>query len=232
MSFLKKLFTLSKSVITQAEDAIEESQGIRILEQQIRDAKQEMGNAGESRVDLLARVKLSHDKISELQERKTVLEAKVLEAMQKNIKPELLNEVAGEIAKLENTISTEQKMLATFEASRNSVENSVTLITNRIAQFEQQLDLIKATEAMQQAQQTVTSTTTGAAGNIATAAESIERIQTRQTERQARLNAAEELNKQSDGRAVDEKLAEAGVGGPSQTSAEDVLARLQKVHKP
>lgn len=232
MSFLKKIFTLGKSVISQVEDGIEESQGIRILEQQIRDAKQEMSKAGGSRVDLLARVKLSQDKIAELQERKAILEAKILEAMQKDIAPELLNEVAEEIARLENTIDTEQKVLGSLEASRTTVENSVALMTQRIAQFEQQLEVIKATEAMQRARQAVTTSTTGASDNVVTAAESLKRIRTRQAERQARLNAAEQLSKQSDGRALDDKLAEAGIGSATKTSAGDVLARLQKTQKP
>ncbi len=63
MGILKSLFTLGKSFISQAEESIEETQGVRMLEQHIRDAKAELDKAGKSRVDLLARVKLSHDKL-------------------------------------------------------------------------------------------------------------------------------------------------------------------------
>jgi phage shock protein A len=66
MGILKSLFTLGKSVLSQAEESIEEAQGVRMLEQHIRDAKGELDKAGKSRVDLLARVKLSHDKLSDL----------------------------------------------------------------------------------------------------------------------------------------------------------------------
>ena len=65
MGILKSLFTLGKSFISQAEESIEETQGVRMLEQHIRDAKTELDKAGKSRVDLLARVKLSHDKLKE-----------------------------------------------------------------------------------------------------------------------------------------------------------------------
>lgn len=42
MGILKSLFTLGKSVLSQAEESIEEAQGVRMLEQHIRDAKGEL----------------------------------------------------------------------------------------------------------------------------------------------------------------------------------------------
>ena len=223
MGILKSLFTLGKSVLSQAEESIEEAQGVRMLEQHIRDAKGELDKAGKSRVDLLARVRLSNDKLNDLRERKSSLETRVLEALSKNANPSLINEVAEEIARLENVIAAEEQVLANLEVSRDGVEKAVSATAQRIAQFEQQLEVVKATEAMQRAQQTVTTSTVGA-----TAAESLKRLQTRQAERQARLDAAAQLEKVADGRDLDEKLAEAGIGASNKSSAQDVLARLQR----
>ena len=217
MGILKSLFTLGKSFISQAEESIEETQGVRMLEQHIRDAKAELDKAGKSRVDLLARVKLSHDKLKDLRERKASLEARALEALSKNVNPSLINEVAEEIARLENLIT-----------ARDGVEKAVTATAQRIAQFEQQMEVVKATEAMQRAQQAVTTSTVGASSSVSTAAESLKRLQTRQAERQARLDAAAQLEKVADGRDLDEKLAEAGIGGSNKSNAQDVLARLQR----
>ena len=227
MGILKSLFTLGKSFISQAEESIEETQGVRMLEQHIRDAKAELDKAGKSRVDLLARVKLSHDK-KDLRERKASLEARALEALSKNVNPSLINEVAEEIARLENLITAEEQVLSNLEVSRDGVEKAVTATAQRIAQFEQQMEVVKATEAMQRAQQAVTTSTVGASSSVSTAAESLKRLQTRQAERQARLDAAAQLEKVADGRDLDEKLAEAGIGGSNKSSAQDVLARLQR----
>lgn len=205
MGILKSLFTLGKSFVAQAEEAIDEAQGVRMLEQHIRDAKAELDKAGKSRVDLLARVKLSHDKLNDLRERKASLETRALAAMSKNVDAALLNEVAEEIARLENAILAEEQVLTNLEASRDAVEKAVTATGQRIAQFEQQLEVVKATEAMQRAQQAVTTSTVGAASNVSTAAESLKRLQTRQAERQARLDAAAQLEKVADGRDLDEK---------------------------
>ncbi len=211
MGILKSLFTLGKSFVAQAEEAIDEAQGVRMLEQHIRDAKAELDKAGKSRVDLLARVKLSHDKLNDLRARKVSLETRALAAMSKNVDAALLNEVAEEIARLENAILAEEQVLTNLEASRDAVEKAVTATGQRIAQFEQQLEVVKATEAMQRAQQAVTTSTVGAASNVSTAAESLKRLQTRQAERQARLDAAAQLEKVADGRDLDEKLAQQAV---------------------
>lgn len=144
---------------------------------------------------------------------------RALEALSKNINPSLINEVAEEIARLENLINAEEQVLANLEISRDGVEKAVSATALRISQFEQQLEVVKATEAMQRAQQAVTSSTMGASSNVSTAAESLKRLQVRRAERQARLDAAAELEKVADGRDLDEKLAEAGIGGANKSSA-------------
>lgn len=227
MGILKNLFTLGKSLLNQADEAIEEAQGVRMLEQHIRDAKAELDKAGKSRVDLLARVKLSNDKLSELRERKQYLESRAIEGMSKNIDAALLNEVAEEIARLENTITREAQVLDSLETSRNNIEKAVAITSQPINQFEQQLEVVKATEAMQRAQQAVTTSTVGATSNVTTAAESLKRLQTRQAERQAKLDAVAQLEKVADGRELEEKLAQAGVGTTGTSSAQAVLERLK-----
>lgn len=228
MGILKSLFTLGKSMVSQAEASLEEAQGVRMLEQHIRDAKNELDKAGKSRVDLLARVKLSNDKLKDLRERQSSLEKRALEALNQNVDAALVNDVAEEIARLENLITAEERVLANLEASREGVEKAVTATAQRISQFEQQLEVVKATEAMQRAQQAVTTSTLGATTNVSTAADSLKRIQTRQAERQACLDAAAQLEKVTDGCDLDERLAAVGIGGTNKRSAQDVLARLKQ----
>ena len=152
--------------------------------------------------------------------------------MSKNIDAALLNEVAEEIARLENTITREAQVLESLETSRNNIEKAVAITSQRINQFEQQLEVVKATEAMQRAQQAVTTSTIGATSNVTTAAESLKRLQTRQAERQARLDAAAQLEKVADGRELEEKLAQAGVGTTGTSSAQAVLERLKLTQAP
>ncbi len=137
----------------------------------------------------------------------------------------MINEVAEEIARLENLITAEEQVLSNLEVSRDGVEKAVTATAQRIAQFEQQMEVVKATEAMQRAQQAVTTSTVGASSSVSTAAESLKRLQTRQAERQARPDAAAQLEKVADGRDLDEKLAEAGIGGSNKSSAPGCISK-------
>lgn len=186
MGILKVYLRWGNRLSPVRKSPLKKPSGVRMLEQHIRDAKAELDKAGKSRVDLLARVKLSHDKLKDLRERKASLEARALEALSKNVNPSLINEVAEEIARLENLITAEEQVLSNLEVSRDGVEKAVTATAQRIAQFEQQMEVVKATEAMQRAQQAVTTSTVGASSSVSTAAESLKRLQTRQAERQAR----------------------------------------------
>lgn len=66
----------------------------------------------------------------------------------KNVNPPLINEVAEEIARLENLITVEEQVLSNLEVSRDGVEKAVTATAQRIAQFTA-MEVVKATEAMQ-----------------------------------------------------------------------------------
>ncbi len=70
-------------------------------------------------------MKLSHDKLKDLRERKASLEARALEALSKNVNPSLINEVAEEIARLENLITAEEQVLSNLEVSRDGVEKQL-----------------------------------------------------------------------------------------------------------
>ena len=84
--------------------------------------------------------------------------------------------MSEEIARLENLITAEEQVLSNLEVSRDGVEKAVTATAQRIAQFEQQMEVVKATEAMQRAQQAVTTSTVGASSSVSTAAESLKRL--------------------------------------------------------
>ncbi len=90
------------------------------------------------------------------------------------------------------------------------------------------MEVVKATEAMQRAQQAVTTSTVGASSSVSTAAESLKRLQTRQAERQARPDAAAQLEKKSQTVAISMKSWRKPELAVAIKVAPDVLARLQR----
>ena len=63
MSVWKKLITAVKGGATEAAQAVADSQAIRILEQEIREAKDELRKSDHARTQILAKCKLSQQKV-------------------------------------------------------------------------------------------------------------------------------------------------------------------------
>ena len=66
MSIWKKLFTAVKGTATEAAQAVVDTQAIKILEQEIREAKDELRKSDHARTQILAKCKLSQQKVEVL----------------------------------------------------------------------------------------------------------------------------------------------------------------------
>lgn len=227
MGIISKLFTLLKSILSDVDHHIEDTQGIRLLEQHIREARGELERTADSRVEIVAKVRLGENKLEELKVRQQKLEDNAFQLMAKPEDGALLNDVAAEIARIETQIQQHQHMLDSFRQTQISIEDSATTAQTRIEQFEQQLQLVKATDATQRAQQAVSSSTHSISGSVSNAADTLQRIKSHQEEKQAAFDAREELRKGASGEALEERLKNAGIGEQA-SSAESVLARLRQ----
>lgn len=67
MSVWRKLVTAVKGGATEAAQSVADSQAIRILEQEIRDAKDELRKSDHARTQILAKCKLAQQKVDSLQ---------------------------------------------------------------------------------------------------------------------------------------------------------------------
>ena len=67
MSVWRKLVTAIKGGATEAAQSVADSQAIRILEQEIREAKDELRKSDHARTQILAKCKLSQQKVDSLQ---------------------------------------------------------------------------------------------------------------------------------------------------------------------
>ena len=67
MSVWRKLVTAVKGGATEAAQSVADSQAIRILEQEIREAKDELRKSDHARTQILAKCKLAQQKVDSLQ---------------------------------------------------------------------------------------------------------------------------------------------------------------------
>jgi len=224
MSVWKKLITAVKGGVNEAAEAVADSQALRILDQEIREAKEELRRSDYSLTQIMAKRKLAEQKVNSLKSSVAEYEAHAIAANEKGDQ-QLALDCAQKVADLRAQMETEQQYVDQFNQSEQTLRNNISQAKNNLRRMEQQLDMVKATESVQKAQTAVSSRHMGANSKMKTAAESLTRIQERQKERQAQLEAASELAADESGDELDKRLKAAGISG-SNITANDELARI------
>lgn len=231
MSLLKKIVTALRGGASEVGEAIVDSQALRILDQEIRDADNNLIDARNQLVKIMAKHKTAQQRITEFDKTIGDWEQKAIAALDKG-EEGLAHECAARIADLTNQRDSEQALADQFGASVATLTATVSKTEAQIKGLKQQVDLVKARESVQRAQVSAASATGGANGSLETAVGSLDRIKKRQSERAAELDAAAELAGKADGSDLEARLKAAGIGA-SNSGADDVLARLKaKAAKP
>lgn len=224
MSVWKKLMSAVKGGVNEAAEAVVDSQALRILDQEIREAKEELRKSDYALTQIIAKRKLSEQKINGLDQSLAEYEGHARKAAEKGDQS-LALECAQKVVELRGQKDAEQAYLDQFQASEKTLRQNISQAKANLRRMEQQIDMVKATESVQKAQVAVSSRHMGANSKMKTAAESLTRLQERQKQRGAELEAANELAANESGSDLEARLAEAGIKGGS-ASADDELARI------
>jgi phage shock protein A len=224
MSVWKRLVTAVKGGANEAAEAIADNQALRILDQEIREAKEELRSSDHSLTQIMAKRKLAQQKVASFETSVSEYEAHAKAANEKGDQA-LALDCARKVVDLRSQMDAEQQYVDQFTKSETTLRTNISGAKNNLRRMEQQVDMVKATESVQKAQASVSSRHLGANGKMKTAAESLTRIQAKQEQRQAELESAEELASDESGDSLEQRLQEAGIGG-SNASAEDELAKI------
>ena len=220
---MEKLVTAVKGGATEAAQSVVDSQAIRILEQEIREAKEELRKSDHARTQILAKCKLSQQKVDSFNSSIAEYEAHARKAIDSD--RQLALDCAQKVSELKEERDQEQTYLDQFQQSEKQLAQNIQQAKANLRRLEQQVDMVKATESVQKAQVAVSSRHMGANSKMKTATESLSRIQDKQKMRNAELQAAEELANNESSSDLEKRLAEAGIKG-GKTSADDELARI------
>jgi len=223
MSVWKKLVTAVKGGANEAAQSVVDSQAIRILEQEIREAKEELLKSDHARTQILAKCKLSQQKVASFNSSIEEYEAHARKAIDND--RQLALDCAQKVSELKEELAQEQAYLDQFQQSEKQLAQNIQQAKANLRRLEQQVDMVKATESVQKAQVAVSSRHMGANSKMKTATESLSRIQDKQKMRNAELQAAEELATEESSSDLEKRLSEAGIKG-GKTSADDELARI------
>lgn len=223
MSVWKKLVTAVKGGANEAAQSVVDSQAIRILEQEIREAKEELRKSDHARTQILAKCKLAQQKVDSINASIAQYEEHARKAVETD--RQLALDCAQKVSDLRAELDAESTYLQQFNDSEKQLAGNISQAKANLRRLEQQVDMVKATESVQKAQVAVSSRHMGANSKMKTATESLQRIQEKQKLRNAELEAAEELASSESTDDLEKRLAEAGIAG-GKSSADDELSRI------
>ncbi|ERL53233.1 hypothetical protein BJB45_18335 [Halomonas huangheensis] len=210
--------------MNDAAENVADGQALRILDQEIREAKEELRRSDHSLTQIIAKRKLADQKVASLKNSIAEYEDHAQAASTKGDN-DLALECASKVVELRGQLDAEQKFSDQFGQSEKTLRSNIRQAKDNLRRMEQQVDIVKANESVQKAQTSVSSRHLGANSRMKTAAESLDRIKQRQTQRQAELEAASELASEESGDALEQRLAQAGIKG-GNTNADDELSRI------
>lgn len=226
MGILSNIFTAIKGHASEAGEAIVDANALTILDQEIREADNEMKKSRDSLATVMARRQLSADKLVAKKEKLKEYEGYVQAALAKNDEA-LATEVAAKYAELESDVQVEEGLVKDYDDSVTSLRKSINEAEERIKRLKVKIDVVKAREHVIRAQQAASVAGTGANSKVGAALESLDRLQTRQAEQQAKIKAADQMAKDEPDASLEARLQAAGIK-PGAASAQDVLNRFRK----
>jgi len=225
MAIFNKLVTALRGGINDAGEAIVDTQALRILDQEIRDADDELKQAKESLANILAQQKLAEKAVVKTKTSIAEYESYAVKALDSNNEP-LALEVAEKIAELETELNAQQNQFSSFTESVKSLRQSINQAEVNIKNLKQQVDIVKATESVQKAQTTVAQRYGNSGAKLHTALDSLDRIKKRQEKTAATIEAKNELAQETGSDSLDDKLRVAGIKSTMQ-DANTILERLK-----
>ena len=225
MSLWAKVATAVRGGVSEAGEAIVDNQALRILDQEIRDADNNLIKSKDALTGIIAKRKLADKKVESLTNSLAEYEGYAMQALDKG-NDSLATEIAEKIAGFETELIAEEGLAKSFTDSEAQLRKAVAQTEANLKRLKQQVDTVRATEKVQKAQAAVAARHSGASSSMRSAVDSLERMKTKQAERAAKFEAASELAESTEEVSLEAKMKSAGIidGG---ASGGDVLARLR-----
>lgn len=228
MNIWSKIVTAMRGGVNEAGESIIDTQALRILDQEIRDASEDINKSKDGLAALIAQQKLSEEKVVTIKKDVKENEAYILAALEKK-EEALALELSSKVAGLEERLESEQNSAVSFKSQANELRSAIKLAESQIKRLKQQTETVKATEAVQRAQKVVSQRHSGSNSKLRTALDSLERVKEKQKLTAAQLKASAEMAQESGEGSLDSRLIEAGI--KHENSAVDVLARIKSKNK-
>src|SRR5688500_15134854 len=146
MSILQKILTLFRGTATEAGQAVVDKNAIRILDQEIRDAQNELLKSRDDLAKIMAQRNLSEKKLADKQAKAREYEGYIQGALAKGDES-LARDVAVKLAPIEAEVDTDRQMIVNYDASIKALHAAIRGAEGNLARLKQQVDTVKVTES-------------------------------------------------------------------------------------
>ena len=141
---LKSLWTALKGGSNEVVEAIVDTQSIRILDQELREAKKELLACDQNLTKIMAKRKLAENKVKSFESDIHTYSAHAVTAAD-NGDEALALECAEKVSEIEADLDTEKSILEGFLGSEKALKANIAKAKINVRRMEQQIDQIKAT---------------------------------------------------------------------------------------
>ena len=224
MSIWGKLFTAMRGGVNEAAESVADSQAMRILDQELRDADNALRQARSDLAGMMATAKRIEKRIEDnrAKEDRDIQNARsAMNAGREDLARGLAERVATVRSELQRDEADHANMLEQQQAMLRTVKET----EHRIAAMKREVESVKATDSLQRAQKAIASSHAGVNSRLGSAVGSLERIREKQAQLGARIEAGQEMAALESGADLDRQLLEAGISGRT-SNADDILAEI------
>lgn len=225
MKFLRDIVTAVRGGINEAGEAVVDSQALRILEQEIRDADAAIGNAKVSLSQLKAKEIGLAKQIHELDVDIEDYTAKARAALAAD-KRDLARTIAEKIAELTESKTDLQEQHDALEVQVNKIYQVIKVREKQKDKNRLELQKAKTYEDLQKTQVAVAAAMPTNDSSAKRVQRALDRVKQKQSDAENKMSADQWLNDLEQGSDLDAQIAAAGIG-EQKSSADDILAKLE-----
>lgn len=227
-SVFTKMLTLVRGSAREIGESVVDANATRIYEQEVHEARNAVATAKQELTVVMAKATQTAREIERLKKEVARYEQLAVEALGKQ-QEALAEEVAGKVGELEAELDEQTKAHADFTVNVANLKDLIRTAEARLREHDRELAVAKTTESVYKATMTISGAVGASGSKLMSAKESLERIKQRHTDMADRMAAADELDQEFGHRALDKKLAAAGIGDNSDRKAQ-ALARIRQQH--
>ena len=208
---LRNLIDALRGGANEAAQSVVDSQGIRILEQQIRDSEAEVAKAENDLASVIADSKVTESNLNKAKEKYNSDAAK-LEKVKASGNDSLLADLQ---ARMQTTLNEHNNLKKTLDRQTSSIAQLRKLLSDNratITNTKSQIGVLKTQDSLNSAKKSLVTNSNSTNSRLSAMKSTMARIEEKQAHESAKLDALEGLEDEASGASLDAQLDAAGFG--------------------